>query len=244
MSDADSAAVAIVTGGSSGIGQACVRALSAAGYVVAVFDLNEVYVSQQAGELAGPVHSYMVDVSLKDSIEAAVKDVADRCGRVDALVTAAGHLDFAPIESMPEQMLSRMLDVHLKGTIFSVQAVLPCLKAAGEGRIVCVSSVGARRGHAQASHYTAAKAGIVGFVKSACLELGDAGITVNAILPGAVDTPMLASRDPKLAGPGSRIPVGRIGQPEDIAAAVRFLVSPEAAYITGAELVVSGGGDV
>lgn len=239
------AAVAVVTGGGSGIGRSCAQILSSRGFFVAALDLNGEAAAETAASLGGPGSAAAVDVASGTDIRRVIGDIASEHGRIDVLVTAAGHLDFSPLETMPEAMLNRMLDVHLKGTIFAVQAVTPVMRGQHYGRIVCMSSVGARQGHANASHYTAAKAGIVGFVNSACLELGPLGVTINCVLPGAVDTPMLASRDANPAVPaghvGIPIPVGGRARPEDIGHVVAFLSSPEARYVAGAAVIVSGG---
>jgi 2-hydroxycyclohexanecarboxyl-CoA dehydrogenase len=243
MAVESSPAVAVVTGGASGIGRSCAQILSRRGFAVAVLDLNEAAANATAATLAGPATAAAVDVSSGADIRQVIGGIASEFGRIEVLVTAAGHLDFSPLESMPESTLDRMLDVHLKGTILTVQAVIPAMREHGYGRIVCISSVGARQGHAHASHYTAAKAGIVGFVNSACIELGPLGVTINCVLPGAVDTPMLASRDANRVAPVQpvNIPVGGRAQPEDIGNVVSFLASPEARYICGSAVIVSGG---
>lgn len=232
--------VAVVTGGGSGIGRACAQILDGQGFAVAALDLDPAAARATTDGLseALPVG---VDVSDKGAVGQAVGQVLDAYGRVDVLVTAAGHLDFAPVETMPESVLDRMLNVHLKGTIFAVQAVLPVMRDRRYGRIVCISSVGARQGHASASHYTAAKAGIIGFANSACRELGPLGVTINCVLPGAVDTPMLARRDQETSHRTPQTPMGHIGTPNDIGYVVAFLASPQARYVSGASIVVGGG---
>lgn len=242
MPDTTDRPVAVITGGGSGIGRACVQILGSRGFDIAALDLDQAAAQLAADEVPGRSLARMVDVSDRADLQRVVGEVVDTFGRVDVLVTAAGHLDFAPVETMSEVVLDRMLNVHLKGTIFAVQAVLPAMRSRGYGRIVCISSVGARQGHASASHYTAAKAGIVGFANSACREFGPLGVTINCVLPGAVDTPMLARRDQER--PPQRAittPVGHIGTPEDIGHVVAFLSSPESRYVSGSSIVVGGG---
>jgi NAD(P)-dependent dehydrogenase (short-subunit alcohol dehydrogenase family) len=243
MADESAVPVAVVTGGGSGIGRSCAQILSRRGCTVAVLDLNPEAAAATSESLAGPATSAEVDVASGPSIRAAIDSIARAYGRIDVLVTAAGHLDFSPLETMPEAQLNRMIDVHLKGTILTVQAVVPVMRGRQYGRIICISSVGARQGHANASHYTAAKAGIVGFVNSACIELGPVGVTVNCVLPGAVDTPMLAARDRTQPGPAQpvMIPVGGRAHPDDIGHVVAFLASPEARYVSGSAVIVAGG---
>jgi 2-hydroxycyclohexanecarboxyl-CoA dehydrogenase len=233
--------VAVVTGGGSGIGRACTQILSARGFTMAVLDIDHKGAIETTEGLTGPAMASALDVSSNADVRQVIGEISETYGRIDVLVTAAGHLDFAPLDAMPEATLDRMINVHLKGTIFAVQAVVPSMREQRYGRIVCISSIGARHGHAMASHYTAAKAGIVGFVNSACLELGPLGVTINSVLPGAIDTPMLAGRDPKATRSARESPVGGIGRPEDVAHAVAFLTSPESRYVSGASLVVSGG---
>ena len=134
-----------------------------------------------------------------------------------------------------------MLSVHLEGTIFAVQAAARAMAARRYGRVVCLSSLAARKAVISHSHYAAAKAGIVGFVRSAAAELGPDGITVNCILPGAIETPMLGTLTAAERAQMAQTPVGRIGTADDIAYAVRYLASPEAGFVTGATLLVTGG---
>jgi NAD(P)-dependent dehydrogenase (short-subunit alcohol dehydrogenase family) len=243
MVDDSNPPVAVITGGGSGIGRSCAQILSRRGFAVAVLDLNPDAAAATSNTLDGPATSAAVDVASGSSVRTAMDSVVSSYGRIDVLVTAAGHLDFSPLDTMPEAQLDRMIDVHLKGTILTVQAAVPTMRSRQYGRIVCISSVGARQGHANASHYTAAKAGIVGFVNSACIELGPVGVTINCVLPGAVDTPMLAARDRTQRGPAQpvSVPVGGRAHPDDIGHVVAFLASPEARYVSGSAVIVSGG---
>lgn len=233
--------VALITGGASGIGRATARVLDAAGYSVALVDLSIGGLEAVTRGLSLPSLALQADVSSKDQVTAAVDQAANHFGRLDALVTCAGHLELVPLEDLSEETLQRMLAVHLNGTIYSVQAVTRAMAERRFGRIVCISSLAARKSVVTHSHYAAAKAGIIGFARSAAAELGPDGITINCILPGAIDTPMLGILSPEERAAMAETPVGRIGTPEDIAYAIRFFVSPEAGFITGATLLVTGG---
>jgi 2-hydroxycyclohexanecarboxyl-CoA dehydrogenase len=164
-------------------------------------------------------------------------------------VNCAGIEAFEPFQSITEASWDRIMAVNLKGTFNCTQAVVGDMLAAGWGRIINISSSSAQSGAARMTHYAASKAGVIGFTKALALELGRAGITVNAIPPGSIDTPMLrrAAAAGHLGGGAaieriaSAMPVGRAGTPEDIAAACAFLASEEAGYITGQVIGVNGG---
>ena len=237
--------VALVTGASSGIGRATSLLLSTAGYAVSLVDIA----SPTSGDLAAEILARSgvepmlleTDVSTRPQVDAAVAQTLDRHGRLDVLVTCAGHIELVPLSDLSEETLRRMLDVHLNGTIYCVQAAIGAMEERRYGRIVCLSSAAASKGVAEHSHYAAAKAGIIGFAKSAARELGPRGITINCVQPGAIDTPLLASLSDDARANLARTPVGRMGTPEDVAYAVCFLASPEAGFITGTTLLVTGG---
>jgi len=233
--------VALITGGASGIGRATAQVLDAAGYSIALVDLAIREIEAVAQGLTHPSLALRADVSNKEQITAATGQAIEHYGRLDALVTCAGHLELVSLRDLSSETLERMLAVHLNGTIYSVQAVIGPMTERGFGRIVCLSSLAARKSVVTHSHYAAAKAGIIGFARSAAAELGPDGITINCILPGAIDTPMLGTLSPEERAAMAQNPVGRIGTPEDIAHAVKFFVSPEASFITGATLLATGG---
>jgi NAD(P)-dependent dehydrogenase (short-subunit alcohol dehydrogenase family) len=229
--------VAIVTGGASGIGLAIAERLVKDGLTVAVFDLNE--------SPAAP--TYTVDVSDKSAVDAAVAQVVDDHGAPTVLVNNAGIEGFKPFLDITLDEWNRLLAINLTGTMLCCQAVIPHMIEAGFGRIVNISSSSAQGGQQRMTHYVSSKAGVIGLTKSLALEFGPAGITVNTIPPGFIDTPMLRAAEAKgLLGPGvdaaiATTPVRRAGLPEDIAAAASFLIRDEASYITGQVIGVNGG---
>ena len=228
---------AVVTGGGSGIGLAIAERLLADGYRVATLDLNP----------GGKGLALESDVTDRAQVDRALATVAERLGPVTILVNAAGLDGFKRFADLTFEAWRRVIDVNLNGTFHCIQAVLPGMLGAGWGRIVNISSSSAHSGQPFMAHYVAAKSAVNGLTKALALELGPAGITVNAVPPGFIDTPMLrrAEERGRLGGPVARhieqTPVRRIGRPEDIAAACAFLVSEEAGYITGQILGVNGG---
>jgi 2-hydroxycyclohexanecarboxyl-CoA dehydrogenase len=239
---------AVVTGGASGIGRSICLRLACDGADVGVLDLDLAGARRVAGEvtaLGRRAVAVEVDVALAPGVEAAAARVREALGPVHVLVNDAGIADFTPLLEMSEASWDRMLAVHLKGTFNCTRAVLPDMVAAGWGRIVNISSVAGLRGGAGLCHYAAAKAGVVGFTKALAQEVGPHGVTVNAIAPGLIDTPLLA----KSAVPEAvrryavqQAPVRRIGTPEDVAAACAYLVSEEASFFTGQVMSPNGGG--
>ena len=240
---------AVVTGGASGIGRAICLRLARGGASVAVLDLNAAgaeLVAREAQTLGGRAVGLAVDVTDGAGVRAAVDAVRGALGPVHILVNDAGICEFTPLLEMREAQFDRMLAVHLKGAFHCSRAVLPDMQAAGWGRIVNLSSVaGLHGGGPGLVHYATAKAGVVGFTKALAQEVGPAGITVNAIAPGLIDTPMI--RDAKvpeaiIQGTIQSTPVRRVGVPEDIAATCAFLVSDDAGFITGQVISPNGGG--
>jgi NAD(P)-dependent dehydrogenase (short-subunit alcohol dehydrogenase family) len=228
---------AVVTGGGSGIGQAIARRLGADGYQVATLDLNP---------SEGPC-AHVADVTSPEQIATALSAIRAQLGPVTILVNAAGMDGFKRFIKLSFEAWQRVIDVNLNGVFHCTQAVLPDMLAAGWGRIVNISSSSAHSGQPFMAHYVAAKSAVNGLTKALALELGPHGITVNAVPPGFIDTPMLRKAENANYLGGSveqhieRTPVRRIGRPEDIAAACAFLVSDEAGYITGQIIGVNGG---
>lgn len=227
---------AVVTGGASGIGLAIAQRLSADGYHVATLDLNP----SDAG------FAQAADVTDRAQVDAALAVVRERLGPVTILVNAAGLDGFKRFTDLTFASWQRVIDVNLNGTFHCIQAVLPDMLAAGWGRIVNISSSSAQSGQQYMAHYVAAKSAVNGLTKSLALEYGPSGITVNAVPPGFIDTPMLRSAEERgnlgdIEKTIAATPVRRMGKPEDIAAACAFLVSEEAGYITGQILGVNGG---
>lgn len=227
---------AVVTGGGSGIGRAIAQRLGADGHRVAVLDLAP----------SDDEHAYTVDVTDRAQIDAALSAVRRELGPVAILVNAAGLDGFSRFSDITFEQWQRVIDVNLNGVFHCVQAVLPDMVEAGWGRIVNISSSSTHSGAPYMGHYVAAKSAVNGLTKTLALEYGPAGITVNAVPPGFIDTPMLRAAEARgnlgdIQVTIDATPVRRIGRPEDIAAACAFLVSEEAGYITGQILGVNGG---
>ncbi|HET6734571.1 SDR family NAD(P)-dependent oxidoreductase [Mycobacterium sp.] len=227
---------AVVTGGGSGIGQAVAARLRADGLHVATIDRNP----------SDAEFAYTADVTDRGAIDAALTAIRAALGPVTVLVNAAGLDRFKRFTDLTFEDWQRVIDVNLNGVFHCVQAVLPDMIEAGWGRIVNISSSSAHSGQPFMAPYVAAKSGVNGLTKSLALEYGPNGITVNAVPPGFIDTPMLRKAEERgfLGDTQKQIeatPVRRIGRPEDIAAACAFLVSEEAGYITGQILGVNGG---
>ncbi len=239
---------ALVTGGASGIGRAVAHRLARDGTALTVLDVDRAAAAGVVEELAARgarAQAVAADVADGAALRAAIGDARAGLGPVHVLVCSAGIAGFAPLLDMTEAAWDRMLAVHLRGTFLAAQAVLPDMLAARWGRIVTVSSVGGLRGGPNLTHYAAAKAGVIGFTKALALEVGAHGVTANAVAPGLIDTPMLrGSGIPAELLEQSRrqIPVGRLGTPEDVAAACAFLASDEAAFLTGQVVSPNGGG--
>jgi NAD(P)-dependent dehydrogenase (short-subunit alcohol dehydrogenase family) len=244
----DTARVAVVTGGGSGMGRAICRRLAAAGHAVAVLDIDGDATERVAKEVesdGGRAIPVRVDVSDRAAVDAAMDEARGAFGPVGILVTSAGIEGFVSFLDISVEAWERMLAVNLTGTFHCVQSVVPDMIDAGWGRIVTISSSSAQSGTKRMSHYVASKGGVIAFTKALALDLASKGITVNTIPPGAIDTPMMrrpvesgamASLDQVVA----RAPLGRLGTPEDIAAACAFLCSEDAGYITGQQINVNG----
>jgi NAD(P)-dependent dehydrogenase (short-subunit alcohol dehydrogenase family) len=242
--------VALVTGGGGGIGEATCLRLARDGCAVGVLGLREENTSAVARaivEAGGRAIAVRADVASNDEVEAAVAKVREALGPVTILVNNAGIEEFIPFQQISEQSWDRVMDVNLKGAYFATQAVLPDMLAAGWGRIVNLTALGAQSGAANMVHYTATKGGLAAMTKSLAVELGAKGITVNAVSPGFVLTPMAqrAIDGDLFPVPYEEIvatyPIPRVGRPEEAAAAIAFFASEDAGYITGQTLGVNGG---
>jgi 2-hydroxycyclohexanecarboxyl-CoA dehydrogenase len=233
---------ALVTGGASGIGEAIVRRLMAEGASVAIGDVDADGAERVAADTGAD--AVALDVTDPDSARAAV----ERTGPLDVLVNNAGMDEFGFFTNTDPEMWERVLAVNLKGVLACTAAALPGMQSAGYGRIVNIASEAGRVGSKGSAVYSAAKGGVIAFTKTIARENARFGVTANAIAPGPIDTPLLG-RARELGELGERIietmkggtQLRRLGRPDEVAAAVAFLASEEAAYVTGETLGVSGG---
>lgn len=237
----------LVTGGSKGIGRGIASVFASAGAHVAVAARSvqdiDATVSALDGLGAGKVIGVAVDVTNRDSCTTMAQTVVDAFGGLDVLCANAGIFPDAPLKTMTPDQLADVLDVNVKGNIYSVQACLDALITSGRGRIILTSSItGPITGFPGWSHYGASKAAQLGFMRTAAIELAPHRITVNAVLPGNILTEGLADLgEDYLAGMARAIPAGALGSPEDIGYTAAFLASDEAGYITGQAITVDGG---
>ncbi|MCB0929641.1 MAG: SDR family NAD(P)-dependent oxidoreductase [Mycolicibacterium insubricum] len=241
--------VAVVTGGASGMGEAICHELGRRGHRVAVLDLNADAAARVAGELRDEgveAIAVTVDVAERPQVEAAFATVREKLGPVGILVTSAGLFGYASFAEITVAHWQRIVEVNLTGTFHCCQVGLPDMVEAGWGRIVMISSSSAQRGTPFAAHYAASKGALLTLTKSLAREYAANGITVNNIPPSGIETPMqhasqAAGYLPSNEQIAAHIPVGHLGTPEDIAAAVGFLCSDQAGFITGQVLGVNGG---
>ncbi|WP_407318022.1 3-oxoacyl-ACP reductase FabG [Isoptericola halotolerans] len=245
------ARVAIVTGGARGIGAATAARLASDGYAVAVLDLLEDVAAETAAKLTADGHRAIgvgVDVADEGSVTAAVERVVAELGAPTVLVNNAGILRDNLLFKMSTEDWDAVLSVHLRGAFLVTRAVQKHMIDAKWGRIVNLSSTSALGNRGQAN-YAAAKAGMQGFTKTLAIELGKFGVTANAIAPGVIATDMIAETAERVGVPledflahmAKEVPAGRVGQPEDIAAAASFFCSEEASFTNGQVLYVAGG---
>ena len=236
--------VVVVTGAGRGMGAAMAERLAAEGARVAVTDIDGDSALTAAKALEGAA-GFRLDITDAAEVSARIAEITAALGPIDALVNNAGWDKLSPFLDTDEDLWDRVIDINLRGPIRMTKAVLPQMVERGGGRIVNISSDAGRVGSTGEAVYSACKAGIIGFTKTIAREVARQGITVNAICPGPTDTPLLqgmVGEHEKLIESLKRgIPLGRLGQPEDLAGAVAFMVSDDAAFITGQTLSVSGG---
>jgi 3alpha(or 20beta)-hydroxysteroid dehydrogenase len=232
--------VAVISGGARGQGAAEARLFAAEGARVVVGDVLDDEGRAVAAEL-GPEAAYApLDVTDEAGWAAVVELAEERFGPVDVLVNNAGILQFQALHKMDLADFERILRVNLTGVFLGMKAVVPSMVRAGGGSIVNISSTAGLQGLPGLGAYVASKWGVRGLTKTAAIDLGPKGIRVNSVHPGGIDTPMLEGTDPE-APFYKRLPVARMGRPEEAARAVLFLASDESSYTTGAELTVDGG---
>ncbi len=246
-----SARVALVTGGARGIGAAVCRALCEQGAAVAVADLRDELATRTAAELTQAGHRAVgvnLDVTDAASVAAAVGVVRSRLGEVEVLVNNAGWDELRPFIETDEAFWERIVDVNYLGALRVTREVLPGMIDGGWGRIVCTASDAGRVGSSLESVYAGAKGGIIAFSKSIARETARVGVTANVVCPGPTQTALLEELTADhedaakvIASMTRAVPMRRLGQPEDVAAAVAFFCSEQAGFITGQTLSVSGG---
>jgi NAD(P)-dependent dehydrogenase (short-subunit alcohol dehydrogenase family) len=239
--------VAVVTGAGtqSSIGAATARVFAAHGARVAMLDIDEQAVTQSCKQLGEQHRAYVIDVADQDQCQRTVADVAAEFGRIDILVNSAGIVHGSRILDITQQEYDQIMDNNLRGNFLMSQAVVPHMKAQGAGNIICVSSIAGQSGGGVfgSSHYAAAKSGIFGLAKALARELATDGIRANAVAPGPVDNDFTKGRMTRQIKDeiASKVPLGRLGTPEDVANACLFLASDLSSYITGIVLDVNGG---
>ena len=236
---------ALVTGASQGIGRACAIELAKAGAKVALAARNEQKLAEVAAEIAaagGTAHVFAIDIGSEDSIKAGAKAALAHFGSIEILVNNAGITKDGLMLRMKRADWDAVLSTNLTGTFLLTQAVVSSMLKARWGRIINISSVVGETGQAGQANYAASKAGLIGLTKSLARELASRGITANAVAPGYIETAMTAVLEEKQREHMlTQIPLARPGTEQDVAHAVRFLASEEAAYITGHVLDVNGG---
>jgi len=237
--------VAVVTGASQGIGRETALALAEAGAKVVVAARNEEKLVALAGAIAdagGEAFALKMDVADAEQVKAGFKQVIEKFGRLDILVNNAAVTRDGLAMRMKKDDWDAVLQTNLTGAHLCIQQTLPTMMKARAGRIINISSIVAQMGNAGQANYVVAKAGLIGLTKAIAIEIASRGITVNAVAPGFIETPMTDVLPDKVKEELKvRIPLGRMGSARDVAAAIVFLASDEAGYITGHVLNVNGG---
>jgi NAD(P)-dependent dehydrogenase (short-subunit alcohol dehydrogenase family) len=235
---------AVVTGGASGIGEATIRRMAESGANVAIWDVNEKAMSEIVQSIKGvKTHFCKVDVSSLEQVEAAFKSTVAAFGKVDALVNSAGVAGVnTNVWEYPTKEWQRVLDINLTGTFYTCRTVTPHMMENKYGRIVNMSSVAGKEGNPTASAYSAAKAGVIALTRSLGKELATEGVLVNAVTPTTVNTPILEQvSQAHIEYMKSKIPMGRLGEAEELAALITWLCTEDCSFSTAAVFDASGG---
>ncbi len=235
---------AVVTGGASGIGEATIRRMAESGANVAIWDMNEKAMADIAKSIKGVrTHYCKVDVSRLDQVEAAFKSTLEAFGKIDALVNSAGVAGVnAKVWEYPAEEWLRVVDINLTGTFYTCRTLTPHMMENKYGRIVNISSVAGKEGNPTASAYSAAKAGVIALTRSLGKELATEGVLVNAVTPTTVKTPILEQvSQAHIDYMKSKIPMGRLGEPEELAALITWLCTEDCSFSTAAVFDASGG---
>lgn len=237
--------VSLITGAAQGIGLATALKFAQEGAIIIVCDVKQAGVDdavKQCQAIGAQALGFVVDVTQRDMVDATVTSVREKFGRIDVLVNNAGITQDARLQKMTLEQFDRVIDVNLRGVFHCAQAVTEAMVAQGSGVILNASSVVGIYGNFGQTNYAATKFGVIGFTKTWSRELGPKGIRVNAVAPGFIETPILSTIPDKVIHEmKDRVPLKRLGQPQDIANVYAFLASDEASYINGTVIEVAGG---
>ena len=237
--------VSLITGAAQGIGEATALKFAREGAIVVVCDVQQAGIDQvvaQCEATGAQAVGYVMDVTNREQVESVVAQVKERFGRIDVLINNAGITQDARLQKMTLAQFDRVIDVNLRGVFHCAQTVADVMVAQGSGSIVNASSVVGIYGNFGQTNYAATKFGVIGFTKTWSRELGAKGVRVNAVAPGFITTPMVkAMPENVLQSMEAKVPLKRLGEPEEIANVYAFLASDEASYINGAVISVDGG---
>jgi len=237
--------VSLITGAAQGIGLATALKFASEGAIVIVCDIKQSAIDaavRQCKALGAQAVGHVMDVTQREMVDAVVAHVKEQFGRIDVLVNNAGITQDARLQKMTLEQFDRVIDVNLRGVFHCAQSVTDTMVSQGSGVILNASSVVGIYGNFGQTNYAASKFGVIGFTKTWSRELGPKGIRVNAVAPGFIETPILATiPDNVLREMQAHVPLRRLGQPEEIANVYAFLASDEASYVNGAVIEVSGG---